>query len=97
MYPNGKVALRNLSMDIYQNQILSLLGHNGAGKTTLIKILSGFHSKTRGTVEVFGLDLVEDRDEIQKLMGVCHQQDTIFDYMTVEEHLYLYGSIKGVN
>lgn len=29
-------------------------------------------------------------------MGVCHQNNTLFDYMTVEEHLYLYGAIKGV-
>jgi ABC-type multidrug transport system ATPase subunit len=33
---------------------LSLLGHNGAGKTTLIKILTGFHDKTSGEINVFG-------------------------------------------
>lgn len=31
------------------------------------------------------------------MTGVCHQQNTIFDYLTVEEHLFLYGTIKGVN
>jgi ATP-binding cassette, subfamily A (ABC1), member 1 len=34
VYSNGKVALRNLSLDFYQDQITAFLGHNGAGKTT---------------------------------------------------------------
>ena len=34
VYSNGKVALRNLSLDFYEDQITAFLGHNGAGKTT---------------------------------------------------------------
>ena len=40
-YPSGKEALKGVSMELFNNQIFSLLGHNGAGKTTLISIISG--------------------------------------------------------
>ena len=41
VYPNGKKAVNDLSLNMYQNQIFVLLGHNGAGKTTTINLLTG--------------------------------------------------------
>lgn len=70
---------------------MALLGHNGAGKTTLISMLTGLIRKTSGSVTVFGKDSEEDRNEVRKMIGVCHQKNTIFNYMTVYEHLLLYS------
>lgn len=39
----GKQAVKNFSLDIYQGQITALLGHNGAGKTTIFNILTGMY------------------------------------------------------
>jgi ATP-binding cassette, subfamily A (ABC1), member 3 len=40
-YPSGKVAVKDLSLSMYQDQIFVLLGHNGAGKTSTIQMLTG--------------------------------------------------------
>jgi ABC-type multidrug transport system ATPase subunit len=55
-------AVDNLSLSIYQNQILALLGHNGAGKTTTIKIITGLLKETSGQVSVQGLDVLKQPD-----------------------------------
>ena len=54
----GYRALDDVSLDIYPGKVLCLLGDNGAGKSTLIKILSGFHAPTSGTVELNGKAVV---------------------------------------
>ena len=40
VFPNGKVALENINLEIHSNSVTTILGHNGAGKTTLINILT---------------------------------------------------------
>lgn len=55
-------AVDNLSLSIYKNQILALLGHNGAGKTTTIQIITGLLQETSGKVTVQGLDVLKMRD-----------------------------------
>lgn len=96
VYGNKKVAVNNLSFEMFSNQIFSLLGHNGAGKTTTISMISGFLNKTSGIIKIYGLDSTEERNEIKKLIGVCPQKNPIFSYMTVYEHVILYAKIKGV-
>jgi ATP-binding cassette subfamily A (ABC1) protein 3 len=56
---------------MFKGQVFVLLGHNGAGKTTTIQMLTGLLEKTSGEASVFGLDLFKDRDEVQKIMGIC--------------------------
>jgi len=46
------IAVDNLSLKIYENQIFSLLGHNGAGKTTTLNILTGIFGPTKGTARI---------------------------------------------
>ena len=55
-------AVDNLSLSVYQNQILALLGHNGAGKTTTMKIITGLLKETSGKVNVMGIDVLKQRD-----------------------------------
>ena len=57
MYPNGKVAVEDLSLNFYEGQITSFLGHNGAGKTTTISILTGMFPPTSGTAKINGMDI----------------------------------------
>lgn len=52
IYPNGKHAVSNLCLNMYQNQIFVLLGHNGAGKTTTISMLTGMLSPSSGSASV---------------------------------------------
>ena len=57
VYPNGKVAVEDLSLNFYEGQITSFLGHNGAGKTTTISILTGMFPPTSGTAKINGMDI----------------------------------------
>ncbi|XP_077641321.1 glucosylceramide transporter ABCA12 [Lonchura striata] len=90
----SKAAVNNLSLNFYEGNITSLLGHNGAGKTTTISILTGLFPTSSGTIFVYGKDIRTDQEVIRKNMGVCMQHDVLFNYLTTKEHLLLYGYIK---
>uniref|UniRef100_A0A8C7ZX29 ABC transporter domain-containing protein n=1 Tax=Oryzias sinensis TaxID=183150 RepID=A0A8C7ZX29_9TELE len=98
IYKTGKkVAVDGLSVDFYENQITSFLGHNGAGKTTTMSILTGLFPPTSGTALINGHDIRTDMDSIRKYLGMCPQHNVLFDELTVEEHIYFYGRLKGLN
>ncbi|XP_010217767.1 PREDICTED: ATP-binding cassette sub-family A member 12 [Tinamus guttatus] len=90
----SKAAVENLSLNFYEGNITSLLGHNGAGKTTTISILTGLFPTSSGTIVVYGKDIKTDQEVIRKNMGVCMQHNVLFNYLTTKEHLLLYGYIK---
>ena len=56
----GVVAVNNLSMDIYEGEIVALIGPNGAGKTTAFNCVTGVYEPTNGKVEFFGKTIVEN-------------------------------------
>lgn len=72
-YPNkGDLALKNLSLDIGQNEFLAIVGRNGSGKSTLARMLNGTLIPDNGKVEVDGLDTVtsENLIAIRKKVGL---------------------------
>eukprot|EP01043_Picozoa_sp_COSAG02_P022370 COSAG02_NODE_1161_length_14173_cov_8.154469_8_plen_143_part_00 len=83
-------------MVIDSSTCMALLGHNGAGKTTLVKTLTGIHPPTAGEAFIFGLDVRQDVAQLQKIMGVCHQEDLLWLDLTAREHLRIYAQFKGV-
>ncbi|KAJ0055813.1 hypothetical protein NL108_012856, partial [Boleophthalmus pectinirostris] len=96
IYKTGKkVAVDGLSVDFYENQITSFLGHNGAGKTTTMSILTGLFPPTSGTALINGYDILSDMDAIRKFLGMCPQHNVLFNELTVEEHIYFYARLKG--
>ncbi|XP_041841062.1 phospholipid-transporting ATPase ABCA1-like isoform X2 [Melanotaenia boesemani] len=96
IYKTGKkLAVDGLSVDFYENQITSFLGHNGAGKTTTMSILTGLFPPTSGTALINGYDIRTDMDNIRKYLGMCPQHNVLFNELTVEEHIYFYARLKG--
>uniref|UniRef100_A0AAY4A836 P-type phospholipid transporter n=1 Tax=Denticeps clupeoides TaxID=299321 RepID=A0AAY4A836_9TELE len=96
IYKTGKkLAVDGLSLDFYENQITSFLGHNGAGKTTTMSILTGLFAPTSGTAFINGYDIRTDMDTIRKHLGMCPQHNVLFNDLTVEEHIYFYARLKG--
>lgn len=90
-----KVALDGVSLQMFEGQIFGLLGHNGAGKSTLVSILSGLFSQTSGSVTAFGYDSATSMNDLRSIMGVCPQQNILFDELTVQEHLVVFAGFKG--
>ncbi|XP_054282014.1 phospholipid-transporting ATPase ABCA1-like isoform X1 [Macrosteles quadrilineatus] len=95
VYSNGKVAVNNLNINFYENQITSFLGHNGAGKTTTISILTGMFPPTSGTAYINGLDIRKQMDSIRSSLGMCPQHNVLFNLLTVEETLWFFGLLRG--
>ncbi|KAG8513504.1 LOW QUALITY PROTEIN: ATP-binding cassette sub-family A member 3 [Galemys pyrenaicus] len=92
-----KVAINNMSLNLYKGQISILLGQNGAGKTTIISILTGHYPPTRGEAYIHGYDVSKNMIEIQRNLGFCPQLDLLFNDLTLSEHLFFYSVIKGIH
>ena len=95
-YPDGKLAVKQMSLAMLEGEITCLLGANGAGKTTTIGVLTGLIDKTAGRVQIFGNDIDSDLQNIRSMTGICPQQNVLISCLTVAEHLYIFGRIKGL-
>jgi len=89
-----KRAVDNLNLTIYSGEITALLGHNGAGKTTTMAMLTGLIPVDHGSAVH---DVSTEIDKIRRNLGVCPQHDILYPLLTVEEHLILFASFKGVS
>ena len=87
---------RNISFNVYKDEIFAILGHNGAGKSTLIKIMIGMMKPECGEVFYNGLPFSQNKKAIQYHMGICLQNNILIDEFTVAEHYILYTGIKEV-
>lgn len=79
-----------------KGEVFVLLGHNGAGKSTLINIITGLINPTHGKVFMQGLDVEADSVQIQQIIGVCPQDDILWDDLTAREHMLLVAAFKGI-
>ena len=89
-------VIDNVSLNVYQGEVLAILGHNGAGKTTLLQMISGMLPISSGEVFIFGKSVRSQMNEIQPNIGMCPQQDVTFDELTPYEHLRLFAAIKNI-
>jgi len=85
------VANDQISFDLYEGEILALLGENGAGKTTLMNILFGHYVADGGSIEIDGAQLLagSPRDALRSGLGMVHQHFTLADNMTVLDNIML--------
>ena len=90
------MAVDGLSLNLYSGQITAFLGHNGAGKTTTMSLLTGIYPPTAGTAYIEGKDIRGSMDDIRNSLGICPQYNVLFDDLTVEEHLWFYAKLKGM-
>ena len=84
-------ALKGISLDIFQGEILGLLGVNGAGKTTLSSIIATLHPATSGDILYNGSSIYNDIISYRRIMGFCPQRPNIDTMLTVKENLIFAG------
>ena len=97
VYKRGnKRAVNRLSLKMFENQVTALLGHNGAGKSTTMSVLTGLFPPTSGTAVVYGKDIRVDIKGVRESLGLCPQHNVLFDQLTVAEHMWFYGRLKGL-
>ena len=69
--PFEKVALKNISFDAAEGEVLAIAGHTGSGKSTLIQLVAGLIKLTSGTIEIDGLSVADKK--IRRLVGIVFQ------------------------
>ena len=95
-YPNGKQALKGLSLDLRSPSLVGLLGPNGAGKSTLMKLLVAALLPTTGSILVDGQPLTRVARQLKARLGYLPQDFGLFDELTVEQFLDYMAALKGL-
>jgi ABC-2 type transport system ATP-binding protein len=91
-----RTALDALDLTVAAGEIFAVLGPNGSGKTTLFRVLSTLLSPTDGRSAIFGKDLVTQRDEVRKQIGVVFQSPSLDKQLTPQENLRHHGHLYGL-
>jgi len=94
IYKGGFQANTNINLTANPGEILGILGPNGAGKTTLIRQITTELSPTSGDIQVMGRSVVAEPAEVKGLLGIMPQETTLFDYLTVHQHLRIFAKLK---
>ena len=91
------LAVDAVDFSIDAGQIVGLLGHNGAGKTTIMKMLSGFLEPSAGRILVDGIDVAEQPEAVQALLGYLPENVPLYPEMTVVDYLEYAAELRGVS
>src|SRR4051795_1751462 len=89
-------AVRGVSFEVEPGEVFGFLGPNGAGKTTTINMLCTLAKPTSGRAFVAGHDVVRERDDVRRNIGLVFQEPTLDGYLTAEQNLRLHAELYGV-
>ncbi len=89
-------ALKGVSLEVYQNEIVAILGANGSGKSTLLKTVGGFQPRQKGRILLDGNEIGHLRPEkiVEQGIGIVFERREIFTNMTVRENLEMGAYIR---
>ena len=88
-------AVDDLSLQVAEGELLSLLGMNGAGKSTTIKMLSCLIQPTSGDAEVLSHSITKDSTNVKQIISVSPQETSVAPNLTVKENLEFIAGIFG--
>ena len=88
-------ALKGISFEVKDGEIVGLLGPNGAGKTTTMNIITGFIEQTTGNVTVDGIDVLKKPNKAKKLIGYMPEGVPLYNELTVKEFIKYMAELKG--
>lgn len=89
-------ALKGVSFNIPEGEIVGLLGPNGAGKTTLIKILTGYLQPDEGQAQVDGLDVLTHTEQVQTRIGYLPENAPLYPELTVQSYLLMIAELRQI-
>src|SRR3954465_13210471 len=90
-------AVRGVAFEVANGEVFGFLGPNGAGKTTTINMLCTLAKPTSGSAHVAGHDVVTERDDVRRHIGLVFQDPTLDGYLTAQENLRLHPELYGAD
>jgi len=90
-------AVDGVTFDFAGGQIFGFVGPNGAGKSTTINMLCTLARPTSGSARVSGFDVVGERDDVRRHIGLVFQDPTLDGYLTAEQNLRLHAELYGID
>jgi ABC-2 type transport system ATP-binding protein len=89
-------AVRGVDFTVNAGEVFGFLGPNGAGKSTTINMLCTLVRPTGGSASVAGHDIVSERDDVRRHIGLVFQDPTLDGYLTGEQNLRMHAELYGV-
>lgn len=89
-------ATDHVAFEVHKGEIFGFLGANGAGKTTAMRMLCGLSQPSDGKATVAGYDVATQYEDVKRHIGYMSQKFSLYDDLTVEENLVLFGGIYGM-
>ena len=89
-------AVKSISFELEDTQIVGFLGANGAGKSTTLKMMTGYLTPTKGNVFVNNKNIIDHSIEIQKMIGYLPELNPLYGEMKVHDYLKFHGDVRGI-
>ena len=89
-------AVRGVDFEVDTGEVFGFLGPNGAGKSTTINMLCTLAKPSSGAATVAGYDIVRERDDVRRHIGLVFQDPTLDGYLSAKENLRLHAELYGV-
>ncbi len=90
-------AVKGVSFTVGSGEVFGFLGPNGAGKSTTINVLCTLARPTSGTARVAGFDVVRERDDVRRHLGLVFQDPTLDAQLTAAQNLRLHAELYGID
>uniref|UniRef100_A0A1A9X396 ABC transporter domain-containing protein n=1 Tax=Glossina brevipalpis TaxID=37001 RepID=A0A1A9X396_9MUSC len=90
-------VVKNVSLQLRQNEITVLVGHNASGKTTLVSMICGLIPPTKGSVSIEGFNVIKDRRFACASVGMCMQDTVLYGELSISDQLRFFGYLRGLD
>ena len=90
---NGKRILKDISFDIYEGEIVGLVGKNGVGKSTLLKVMTGLYSIDSGEIYYYNYSLKKDFEKAMSIVGTLIESPDLYKNLSGDDNLSIFKSM----
>jgi len=94
---SNRWALKDLSFNIKEGEIIGLIGENGAGKSTTMRIMATIMKPTSGTMKIAGYNILDHPAEVRRSIGILFGQNSgLYDRLSARENILYYANLNGL-
>ncbi len=91
-----RLAVDNLSLEIFAGEVFGFLGPNGSGKTTTVRMLTGLLAPSAGRARILGTDICSEPQRVHALVGVLPENPGLYEKLSAQQNLKFYADLHGL-